>query len=67
MYILQRQKNNLCISENLSKTFKMTDDGYVKSCFGMNVIKDINGTITMSQPAIIDKILNSQVFVMNQK
>ena len=31
----------------------------MKSYLGMNISKDTNGTITMSQPAIIDKILNS--------
>ena len=45
--------------KNLSKTFKLTDERGVKSYLGMNVKKDPNGTITMSQPAIIDKILNS--------
>ena len=45
--------------KNLSKTFNLTDEGDVKSYLGMNISKDTNGTITMSQPAIIDKILNS--------
>ena len=31
----------------------------MKSYIGMNVSKDPNGTITMRQPVIIDKILNS--------
>ena len=42
----------------LSKTFKYTDEGDDKSYLGMNVSKDPNGTITMVQPAIIDKVLN---------
>ena len=45
--------------KSLSKTFKLTDEGDVNSYLGMNVSKDPNGTITMSQPAIIDKILNT--------
>ena len=36
----------------------MTDEGYVKSYIGMNISKDPNLTITMSQPEIIEKILN---------
>ena len=36
----------------------MTDKGGVNYYLGMNVSKDPNVTITMSQPAIIDKILN---------
>ena len=35
---------------NLSKTFKLTDEGGVKSYLNMNVNKNPNGTITMSQP-----------------
>ena len=45
--------------KNLSKIFKMTYEGCVNSYLGMNVSKYPNGTITMSQPAIIDEILNS--------
>ena len=37
----------------------MTDEGGVKSYLGMNISKYRNGTITMSQPAIIERILNS--------
>ena len=33
----------------------MTDEGYVESYRGMNVSKYPNGTITMSQLAIIEK------------
>ena len=45
--------------KNLSKTFKLTNEGGVKSYLDMNDRKDTNGTITMIQPEIIDKILNS--------
>ena len=44
--------------KNLSKTFNLTNEGDVRSYLGMNVIKDTNGPITMSQPAITKKILN---------
>ena len=37
----------------------MNNWGGVKYYIGMNVIKYPNGFITMSQPTIIDKILNS--------
>ena len=47
------------VVENMSNTFKLTNDGGVKSYLGMNVSKDPNGTITMSQPAIINKISSS--------
>ena len=36
--------------KNLSNTCKRTDEGNVKSYIGMNVRKNPNGTITMSQP-----------------
>ena len=45
--------------KNLLKKLNLTDEGCVKSYLGMNVRKDPNGTITMSQPAVIDKTLNS--------
>ena len=45
--------------KNLSKSFYLINEGDVKSYLGMNVKKYPNGTITMIQPAIIDKILNS--------
>ena len=45
--------------KNLSKTFNLTYEGYVKFYLGMNVNKDPNVTITMSQFEIIDQILNS--------
>ena len=44
---------------NLSKTFNLTDEGGVKSYLVMNVRKYPNWTITMGQPEIIGKILNS--------
>ena len=44
--------------KNIPKTFNLTNEGYARSYFGMNVSKDQNVTITMSQPEIIDKILN---------
>ena len=59
MYILQIQRDNLCIIKNPSKTFKLTNKGGVKCYLGMNFSKDPNGTITTNKPAIIDKILNS--------
>ena len=36
---------------NLSKAFKLTDEGGVNSYLGMNVSKDPNVTTTMRQPA----------------
>ena len=36
--------------KNLSNTFKLIDEGVVKSYIGMNVRKYPNGIITMSQP-----------------
>ena len=45
--------------KDISKSFKMAGEGDVKSYIGMNVIKDTNGTITMIQPDIMNKILNS--------
>ena len=45
--------------KNLSKAFKMNYQGGVNYYLVMNVRKDTNGTITTSQPVIIDKILNS--------
>ena len=45
--------------KNLSKTFKLTDEGGVKSYLSMNFRKYPNGTIKMSQHALIEKILNS--------
>ena len=58
--ILFKDKETIdALLKNLSKIFNLTDKGGVKSYLVMNVGKDPNGTITMSQPAIIDKILNS--------
>ena len=57
--IFSKDKDTIdVLLKNLSKTFNMTDEGYVKSYIGMNISKDPNLTITMSQPEIIEKILN---------
>ena len=66
--IFYRDKETIdALLKNLSKTFNLNDEGDVKSYLGMNVRKDTNGTITMSQPAIIDKILNSLGICDEQK
>ena len=53
-YILSKYKETIdALLKNLSKTFKLNNEGDVKSYIGMNVRKDPNITITMSQPAII--------------
>ena len=58
--IFSKYKNTIdALLKNISKTFKLNDDGDVDSYIGTNVRKSPNGTITMSQPAIIDKILDS--------
>ena len=58
--IFSKDKETIdALLKNISKTFKLTDEGCVSSYLGINVSKDPNGIITMSQPAIIDKILNS--------
>ena len=59
LYIIQIERYNKCIIKNIPKTFKLTDGEGFKCYIGMNARKDTNGTITMIQPAIIDKILNS--------
>ena len=52
--ILSKDKETIdTLLKNLSKTFKLTDEGDVKSYLGMNSRKYPNVTITMSQPAII--------------
>ena len=49
--ILSKDKEKIdALLMNLSKAFKLTDGGGVKSYLGMNVTKDPNGTITMRQP-----------------
>ena len=49
--ILSKDKGTIdALLTNLSKTFKLTDEGVIKSYLGMNVIKDSNGTTTISQP-----------------
>ena len=45
--------------KNLSKTFELTNEGGFGSYLSMNASKYPNGTLTMSQPAIIEKILKS--------
>ena len=57
--ILSKDKEKIdALLINLSKKFKLTNEGDVKSYLGMNVIKYPNVTITMRQPVIIDRILN---------
>ena len=54
--ILSKDKETIdALFKILSKTFKLTGDGSSKSYIGMNVRKYPNGTITMIQPAIIEK------------
>ena len=44
----------------LKKTFNLADEGEdVKAYLGIKVDKDTDGTITMSQPALIGRILNA--------
>ena len=51
--ILSKYKQTIdALLKNLSKTFNLTDEKDVKSYLGMNVSKDPNGTITMSQHKI---------------
>ena len=58
--IFSKDKETIdALLKNISKTFKLTDEGGVKYYLGINFRKYQNGTITMSQPAIIDTILNS--------
>ena len=58
--IFSKDKETInALLKNISNTFKLTDEGDIKYYLCMNVRKDPNGTITMSQPEIIDKILNS--------
>ena len=54
----QTQRYNWWIIENLSKTFKLTDEGGVQYYPGTNYRKYPNQTIIMSQSEINDKILN---------
>ena len=43
----------------LKRTFKVTDEGEdVKAYLGIKVDKDKDGTITMTQPALIQRLLN---------
>ena len=58
--IVSKYKETIdALLKNISKKFMLIDDGGVKSYIGMNVSKDPNENITMSQPAIIDRIFNS--------
>ena len=59
LYITQDKETIDALFNNPSKTFKLTDEGGFKPYLGLIVRKYPNGTITMSQPEIIDKILNS--------
>ena len=57
--IFSKDKDTIdALLKNPSKTSNMNDEGGVKSYLGMDVSKYKNGTITMSQPAIIEKILD---------
>ena len=59
-FIFSKYKDTIdTLLKNVSNTFKLTYEVGVKSNIGVNSIKDPNGTITMIQPAIIYKILNS--------
>ena len=49
-----------CLLDNLRQTFKLTDESEdVKAYLGTNVQKTSNGTITMTQPALIQQILQA--------
>ena len=55
-FILSKEKETIdSLLRNLSKAFNLNDEGGVESFLGINVSKDTNGSITMIQPAIIDK------------
>ena len=58
MFSKDKEKINALL-KNLSKTFNITYEGGVEYYLGMNVSRDPDETITMSQPTIIYKILNS--------
>ena len=58
-FIISKDKETInALLKNLSKTFKLTGEGYFKSYFGINVSKYPNGNITMRQSVIINKISN---------
>ena len=61
--ILSKDKETIdALLINLSNTFKLTDERGVKSYLDMNVSKDPNGTITMSQPEnVILKNMNMEM------
>ncbi len=58
--IFSNTKENIDkLLEKLKKTFNLTDEGEdVKAYLGIKVDKDKDGTITMTQPALIQRILN---------
>ena len=45
--------------KNLRKSFELTDEGNVEAFLGIQVTHHTNGTIEMSQPALIDKVIQS--------
>ena len=57
--IFMKEKDKIQeLLNNLQKTFILTDEGeYVKAYLGLKVEKAKDGTITMSQPALINRIL----------
>ena len=58
--IFSKDKETIdALLKNISKTFKLTYEGWFKSYIAMNFSKYPNGNITVSQPTIIEKILNS--------
>ena len=61
--ILSKDKETIdALLINLSNTCKLTDERGVKSYLDMNVSKDPNGTITMSQPEnVILKNMNMEM------
>ena len=67
VYYPKTKRKLLHYLKYISKKFQVTYEGGVESYLGMNVRKHPNGTITMSQPTIINKILNSQGFCNESK
>ena len=66
--ILSKDQETIdALLQNLSKIFELTNEEDVKSYLDMNVRKDPNGTITMRQPEMTDKILNSLVICDESK
>ena len=58
MYIIQGKDAIDTLLTYISKTFNLINERVVGSYIGMHVRKDPNVTITMNQPAIIEKSLN---------